>query len=459
MPLQESDQLVIFGITGDLAKKMTIPSLYRLERRGLLKVPILGVAFDDWTEEQFIKHCHESIEHVEGSVDEEVFTRLADRFSYVHGDFKDDALYQSIAKLISYSTDTTFYLEIPPSLFVVVAQKLAHAKLIQGDSRIVFEKPFGTNLDSAIQLNKDLHAIMREDQIFRLDHYLGKDQVQDILYVRFSNTIFEPLWNNHYVDCIMITMAENFGVEDRGSFYDSVGTLRDVVQNHLLQVLSMVTMEAPVDDFAIARLDLFRSIPAVNPKKVVRGQYEGYRDIKGVAADSETETFVALELEILSWRWSGVPIFIRAGKNLPVKATEAVVRMKKLPPVFINGRLRASRWHDDMVFRLGSDPGLDLSLRVKKPGLDKLEPVQLKVDFGEELGGAPEPYEVLLVAAMAGTRAFFPDEGTIEQTWKIVQPVLDSPTPVLPYKANTWGPQEAIDMTEKHGGWRDPDPS
>lgn len=456
MALQESDRLVIFGITGDLAKKMTLPSLYRLECRALLKVDVVTVASTPWTTEQLIQHARECITQVEGSLDEEVFARLAARLSYVHGDFKDPALYTQLKAALSDAIAPTFYLEIPPSLFVVVAQQLAAADLLIGDARIVFEKPFGTSYETAVQLNNDLHAIMREDQIFRLDHYLGKEPVVDMVYLRFGNTLFEPLWDNHYVDCIMITMAEDFGVEDRGSFYDPVGTLRDVVQNHILQVMSLATMEVPVADIVAPRLDIFKSMHPADIKHVVRGQYNGYLDVEGVAPDSQTETFIALKLEINSWRWAGVPIFIRAGKNLPVKATEVVVRMKKLPPIYIGGRLRAARWHDDVVLRLGSDPGVSLSVRVKTPGEDALEPVQLSVDFHKALGESPEPYEVLLTSALAGIKDFFPDQETVEKTWQIVQPIIDNPPPVEPYEKGTWGPQAAIDMVKQHGGWREP---
>ena len=259
MALQEADRLVIFGITGDLAKKMTLPSLYRLERRGMLNVPVITVAFDNWTHEQLINHARESIESVEGKIDETVFTRLAERLSYVHGDFNDPKLYGKLKKALKGSHAATFYLEVPPSLFVIVAQHLYNADLLHGDARVVFEKPFGTSYDTAVDLNRTLHSIMREDQIFRLDHYLGKEPVQDVLYLRFGNTMFEPTWDNHYIDCIMITMSENFGVDDRGSFYDDpVGTIRDVVQNHLLQVLALVTMEVPVADIAAPRLDIFK---------------------------------------------------------------------------------------------------------------------------------------------------------------------------------------------------------
>lgn len=456
MALQEADRLVIFGITGDLAKKMTLPSLYRLERRGMLKVPVITVAFDDWTHDQLIAHARESIEAVEGQIDEAVFTRLAQRLAYVHGDFKDPALYVDLKRELGNSHAATFYLEIPPGLFVTVAQELYNADLLHGDARVVFEKPFGTSYKTAVDLNRTLHSIMREDQIFRLDHYLGKEPVQDLLYLRFANTLFEPLWDNHYVDCIMITMSEDFGVEDRGSFYDPVGTIRDVVQNHLLQVLALCTMEIPVGSIAEPRLDIFRAIPDADPAHCVRGQYAGYLDVKGVKPDSTTETFVALRLLINSWRWGGVPVFIRAGKDLPVKATEVVIRMKKLPPIFINGRLRESRWHDDIVLRLGNDPGVSLAVRVKKPGVDSVEPVQLSVDFAKALGDVPEPYEMLLTSAMAGNKSVFPDEKTVEETWRIVQPLLDLDTPPEIYEPGTWGPRAAINMTASHGGWREP---
>ncbi len=456
MALQASDRLVIFGITGDLAKKMTLPSLYRLERRHMLNVPIVTVAHDDWTHDQLVAHARESIETVEGSIDEEVFTRLAQRMSYVHGDFKDPSLYKELKSVLGETHSACFYLEVPPGLFVTVAQQLYNADMLHGDARVVFEKPFGTSYKTAVDMNRTLHAIMREDQIYRLDHYLGKEPVQDLLYLRFANTLFEPLWDNHYVACIMVTMAEDFGVADRGSFYDPVGTIRDVVQNHLLQVLALTTMEVPVHDISAPRLDIFRAIPDIDPKHVIRGQYEGYQQVPGVRPQSTTETFVALELRINSMRWGGVPVFIRAGKDLPVKATEVVIRMKKIPPIYINGRLRESRFHDDVVLRLGTDAGVSLAVRVKKPGSDHLEPVQLSVDFAKALGDAPEPYELLLTSAMAGDRQLFPDEQTVEETWRIVQPILEMDTAPEVYKPGTWGPQAAIDMTKEYGGWREP---
>ncbi|MEI8081624.1 MAG: glucose-6-phosphate dehydrogenase, partial [Actinomycetes bacterium] len=444
MALRESDRLVIFGITGDLAKKMTLPSLYRLERRGMLNVPVVTVAANDWTIEQLVAHARECVLHVEGSLDEEVFARFVDRLTYLHSDFRDPQLYADLAAALQGAVAPTFYLEIPPQLFVVVAQQISAAGLLGGDARIIFEKPFGTSLQTAVALNKTLHTFMREDQIFRLDHYLGKEPVLDLMYMRFGNTWFEPTWNNHYVDCIMITMAEDFGVQDRGSFYDKVGTIRDVVQNHLLQVLALTTMEIPVADFSAPRYNIFKAIPDVEPHTVVRGQYEGYLDTPGVAPDSTTETFVALKLYIDSWRWAGVPVFIRAGKNLPVKATEVVIRMKKLKPILINGKLRGPVASDDIVLRVGNDSGVTIAIQVKSPGHDALEPIQLGVDFKSALGDVPEPYELLLTSAMSGDRSFFPDENSVEETWRIVQPIIDDHTPPTPYKPGSWGPHAAV---------------
>lgn len=454
--MQQSDLLVIFGITGDLAKKMTLPSLYRLEKRGLLTTNVATVAFDDWTLDKLIAHAHECVQNVEGSVDEEVFKKFAARLTYIHGDFTDPALYAQLASNIKGSVAPTFYLEIPPNLFVTVAQQLSAAKLLEGDARIVFEKPFGTSLETAIALNNDLHKIMREEQIFRLDHYLGKEPVLDLQYLRFSNTVFEPIWNHRYVDCVMVTMAENFGVEDRGSFYDSVGTLRDVVQNHLLNVISLAAMEPGVADLSSLRQDVFNAIPEADPKKVIRGQYEGYLDIKGVSPDSTTETFIALELQIDNWRWHGVPIFIRAGKNLPVKATEVVLRMKAQKTMKIAGELRDGKSHDDIVLRIGSDDGVSMYINVKKPGEDAVEQVELDVDFKKALGDEPEPYELLLTAAMADNKAYFPNEASVERTWTILQPILENPPAPEPYAKGSWGPQAAVDMTARYGGWREP---
>lgn len=456
MSLQESDRLVIFGIMGDLARKMTLPALYHLERRGLLHVPVIVTARRDMTAEEIIAHTHDCVMAVEGAVDEDIFDRLSKRITYVRGDMDDEELYSDLATVLKGSVAPTFYLEVPPEWFVTVAQMLNKQGLTDGDARLIFEKPFGTSLQTATELNQQLHAFLREEQIFRIDHYLGKEPVQDIPYLRFGNAFFEPMWNSHYVDSIMVTMAENFGVEDRGAFYDKVGAIRDVVQNHLLQLTALTAIEPPTGDLTVPRQDLFRSIPDADPAHMVRGQYIGYQDIKGVAPGSTTETFVALRIEIDSWRWGGTPVLIRAGKNLPVKATEVVVRLKKIPKVYIGGRLRQIRGYDDIVLRLGSDPGVDLAIRVKSPGEDAVEPVNLRVDFKTALGEMPEPYEVLLSDAIAGNKALFPDERTIEETWRIVQPLLDDPVPPLPYEPGSWGPEAANEIAAPYGGWREP---
>jgi len=456
MPLEASDRLVIFGITGDLAHKMTLPSLFRLERRGLLKVPVLGVAFADLTRDEFIELARKAIvDHVE-HFDSDTFDRLAARFDYICGDFTDPGLYAKVASACSGSKSPTFYLEIPPSLFVTVAENLVAVGLTEGDGRIVFEKPFGTSLETAVELNAKLHTLLREEQIFRLDHYLGKDPVLDLLYLRFSNSFFEPIWNHYHVKAIMVTMAEDFGVDDRGSFYDVVGTVRDVVQNHLMQVLALVAMEIPVQEISDQRADLFRCIPQATLRKAVFGQYEGYRDVKGVKPKSHTETFVAMELNIESWRWGGIPVFIRAGKKLPVKATEVVVRLSKVPPVFVGGKVRRLKWHDDIILRLGDNPGVDLAIHVKSPGADAVEPVDLRVDFKTALAESPAPYEVLLLSALKGDNTLFPDERSVEETWRIVDPLLARTEAPLSYEPGTWGPQTAIDMANAYGGWREP---
>lgn len=455
MSLPASDYLVIFGITGDLAKKMTFPSLYNLEKRGLLNTPILGVAFPEWTLEQLGDYAHESIETAQDSVDKSVFDALMARVSYVHGDFKDPALYTQVKDALKGAQTPTFYLEIPPGLFVDVAQQLSAASLLAGNARVVFEKPFGTSLNSAVKLNNELQAIMREEQIFRIDHYMGKQPVQDITYARFTNAILNNVWNGDDVACIMITMAEKFGVTDRGSFYDAVGTMRDVVQNHLLQVVALVGMEAPVQTLTHPRIDLFKTIPSVEPTAVIRGQYDGYLEVDGVAKNSTTETFVALELRMDGIRWGGVPVFIRAGKEMPVTATEVVLRLKGQRGMLL-GKTRMGNQFEDIILRIGADPGVSIDMQVKEPESDSTESVRLDVDFKSSLGYSPLPYETLLHDAMAGDTSLFPGQETEVETWRIVQPILDHPQPVTPYPVGTWGPDAADGMVADFGGWPEP---
>ena len=457
-----SDVLVIFGITGDLAHKMTLPSLYHLERRGLLNIPVVCVAFEDigdqglWDETR--QAVHEVLEASGEKVDDAVLTRLIERMTYVSGDFTDAGLYNRLAAHISDRKHPLFYLEIPPSLFVPVVEQLGAADLTDG-CRVAVEKPFGTSLDSARELNERLHQVLTEDQILRIDHFLGKEPVQDIIFVRFANSWLEPLWRREYVDSIQITMAEDFGVEDRGSFYDKVGALRDVVQNHLLQVLALILMEAPGagdDPIGDRRLDVFRAMRPIRTDDIIRGQYEGCRQVEGVAPGSDTETYVAVRLRCDTWRWAGVPIVIRAGKDLPVKATEVVVRFKQAPAFRLGDRIQRVSGHDDVVLRIGNPSGIDIGLRVKQPGVDGVEPEFLSIDFTSTLGDLPTPYERLLHDAMEGDHTLFPRWDSVEATWEIVQPALDNPPPVIPYAPGSWGPPEADRFVRTHGGWRDP---
>lgn len=450
-----SDLLVIFGITGDLARKMTFRALYRLERRRLLDCPILGVASDDLTVEQLVNRARESIDATE-DIDEAVFRRLADRFSYLHGDVTDTALYDALADHIGAGRRPLYYLEMPPSLFAPIVENLAEAGLLER-SRVAVEKPFGHDLASAIELNARLRAVLREDQILRVDHFLGKQPVAELEYLRFANTALAELWDRRSISEIHITMAENFGVEDRGKFYDAVGAVRDVVQNHLLQVLALVAMEPPVgpsaDDLNDKRAEVFRAMPALDPAHYVRGQYAGYTDIDGVAGDSETETFVAMRMEIDNWRWAGVPIFLRAGKALPEKVTEVRLFTRRVPALaFLPHRERAER--NQIVLRIDPEPGLRLQL-VAQNG-DSWRDVHLDSSFAADLGELIRPYERLLRAGLTGDRQLFAREDSIEQTWRIVQPLLDTPGEVQPYEPGSWGPEAARSLLRGHHGWQQP---
>jgi glucose-6-phosphate 1-dehydrogenase len=451
-----ADVLVIFGITGDLARKMTFRSLYRLERRGLLDCPIVGVALDDWSEAALHDHARSSIETAGETIDEEVFDRFAQRLSMVSGDFSDTKTYERVARAIEGKHTPVFYLEIPPSLFGRVVEGLAHANLTSR-ARVVVEKPFGHDLASARALNEQLRSVLEEWQIFRIDHFLGKEPAMDIMFLRFANSVFEPLWNRDRIQCVQITMAENFGVEDRGSFYDPVGALRDVVQNHLLQLIGLFAAEPPsvadADGLRDKRAEVFRAIPSADPAHYVRGQYDGYRSVKGVQPDSQTETFAALRLEIDNWRWAGVPFFLRAGKALPVRATEIRIIFKRPPKLAITSETHDP---DELVLRIDPNPGTDFIIQAKEPGANRTRAVDLSLIFAEELGEAPEPYERLLSDAMRGDSTQFAREDGVEETWRIVQPLLDAAPPVQPYAPGSWGPPAVNKLLAGCSAWREP---
>lgn len=455
MAASSSDAFVFFGASGDLAYKKIFPALQAMIRRDGLDIPIIGVARSGWTIEQMRQHAHESLEN-NGGVDADAFAKLSALLRYVDGDYNDAATYAKLKTALGSATRPLHYLAIPPSMFARVVEGLSAASCASG-ARVVVEKPFGRDLASAQALNNTLHSVFPESSIFRIDHYLGKEAVQNLLYFRFANSFLEPFWNRDCIDNVQITMAENFGVQGRGNFYEEVGAIRDVVQNHLLQVTALLAMDAPPDNSAAAlraeKLRLFRAVRPLDPKQVVLGQFRGYRDEKGVAKDSNVETFAALRLQIETWRWAGVPFYIRAGKNLPVTTTEVIVDLKR-PPAATFDRTSAAG-SNYVRFRISPEETIAIGARVKRAGEEmRGEPIELIVR--NRALREKSPYERLLGDALRGDNALFTDDATVEATWAIVDPVLGRSAPVLEYAPGTWGPDEAARIVMGKERWHDP---